>query len=264
MNDNNLKTLSLWFDNYTKKFNSNDEYVLSAIKLKIRHTLLVCANIKAIVESLNLPTSAENIALSCALLHDVGRFEQVVNFSSFNDAKSCDHAELSVEVLKNQNVLFELDSSQKEIIYTAIEWHNKKALPDNLDENQLMYIKMLRDADKIDIMRLFIEYYATCKTNPNPILELNLPQEGDYSEEILNEIKQGKSADNYHAKNVNDLRLCKLSWVYDLNFGKSKQLFLQRQYIEKTLQVIPQTKEVLEISRQLKEFLQTSLDSASR
>ena len=74
------------------------------IALKVAHTLRVAALSDEIARA-DVPTgpglTAEDVDLGwlIGLLHDIGRFEQVRRFDTFNDAISLPHAALGSEIL---------------------------------------------------------------------------------------------------------------------------------------------------------------------
>ncbi len=125
------------------------------IALKIAHTYRV-ADL-----SERIAPSETDLAWLCGLLHDIGRFEQVRRFDTFNDAASISHAALSVDVLFGnadpngpQIRSFVEDDANDEVIRTAIATHSNWRLPAELDERTRMHCNVLRDADKIDILKV--------------------------------------------------------------------------------------------------------------
>ena len=83
------------FAGYAARYNAADPKV----KLKIDHTYRVAALCDRIAASLGLPPEERDLAWLCGLLHDVGRFEQLRRYGTFNDAESIDHAAMSARVL---------------------------------------------------------------------------------------------------------------------------------------------------------------------
>ena len=72
------------------------------------------------------------------LLHDIGRFEQVKRYNTFNDSQSVDHAELGADILFKEGLIdrfptVSLPEGWPKTAETAIRQHNKLALPDGLD-----------------------------------------------------------------------------------------------------------------------------------
>ena len=68
------------------------------IDLKLRHTFHVVDACFYLARALKLPDEECYIACLIGLLHDIGRFEQLTRFHSFNDS-ILPHAKLGVEFL---------------------------------------------------------------------------------------------------------------------------------------------------------------------
>ena len=121
--------------------------------LKVIHTYKVVENSKTIATMMNL--SEEDIALAelIGLLHDIGRFEQVKRYGTFNDPKSVDHAKLGSSILFSEGKIkeFIVDNSEYDLIKSVIENHNEYRLPENISNRCKTFSNILRDADKIDI-----------------------------------------------------------------------------------------------------------------
>ena len=83
------------FDAYVSAFDRTDE----RISLKIDHTFCVAENSDSISASLGLSSAEKDVAWAIAMLHDIGRFEQVAASHSFIDSPSNDHAEAGVQFL---------------------------------------------------------------------------------------------------------------------------------------------------------------------
>ena len=140
------------FAAYIRPYDAQDPKV----SLKIHHTYRVAALCEQIGRSIALEGTALDLAWLCGMLHDVGRFEQLRRFGTFDDSKSIDHARAGVQVLFEQGHIRDYldDDSEDAMLRTAVEWHSAYRLPDGLDERTVMYCNILRDADKIDILRV--------------------------------------------------------------------------------------------------------------
>lgn len=143
------------FAAYVRPYDAEDP----KIKLKIGHTWRVAALCERIAASLGLPAADLDLAWLCGLLHDVGRFEQVRRFGTFNDAVSIDHARCSAAVLFDEGHIADFVDGNDEfpLLRTAIEQHNVYRLPAELDGRTRRFCQILRDADKIDILRVNVE-----------------------------------------------------------------------------------------------------------
>jgi len=155
---------------------------------------------------------------------------------------------------------------QCSIAYKAIKYHNGPKLPDPADEkpDRLLYSKLLRDADKLDVWLVVATYYAQRHKHRNTALEFELPDTPGYSlclvEDILNH-----QVSNYHAlKTYNDLKLLQPGWIFDINFTRTFLFVQQRQIIEKIITILLDTEDIRKIQNHLNEYLEKKDDSLSR
>ena len=77
------------FAAYTRNYDPSD----TKIALKIAHTYRVADNCERIAKSIGLDDEEVDFAWLSGMLHDIGRFEQVVRYNTFIDSESVDHAE---------------------------------------------------------------------------------------------------------------------------------------------------------------------------
>ena len=148
------------FAAYAARYDADDPKV----KLKIDHTYRVAALCERIAASLDLPPAERDLAWLCGLLHDIGRFEQLRRYGTFNDAQSIDHAAMSARVLFDEGHIAEYldDRTQDEMLRTAVAWHSGRpgrthaaVLPDPARRRQGGHpARQRRDADGGDLQRL--------------------------------------------------------------------------------------------------------------
>ena len=140
------------FKQYVSSYDMKNEN----IKLKLEHSFRVEQESYNIAQSLNLSEEQKELAKLIGLLHDIGRFEQVTIYNTFKDSVSIDHAEFGVEQLIKNNFIRRFISTSKydKIIFEAIRNHNKYSIDSNLNEEEMLQAKIIRDADKLDIMNL--------------------------------------------------------------------------------------------------------------
>jgi len=201
-----------WFSQYVRSFYSDDPYIAQNIKLKEYHSLRVCQNASLICGSEQLPDDELYLAMTIALFHDIGRFEQFQKYRTFKDSESENHALLSVNILKSEKVLSSLTSEEQEMIFTAISHHNAKKLPQNLNRECLFHCRLVRDADKLDILKVLDDHYSIKDKSPNPALELGLPDIPEYSHYMVDDILNNRISSTAGVRTCNDLRLSRLAW----------------------------------------------------
>ncbi len=261
MNKNNLSFFQSWFHNYMSNFYSEKPEIMENIKLKEEHTLRVCKNIVHLGKLLNLSKNKLYMAETIALFHDIGRFEQFIKYNTFNDNKSENHAVLGLKILKKNRVLSCLTNKEKEIIYKSIMYHNMPELPDNEDSGCLFYSKLIRDADKMDILYVVTDYYKKRKIHPNPALEFELPDTNEYSSCFIKDILNQRIIKSHELKGYNDMKLMQLSWVFDINFFPTLNYIHQNHYLDKIIKALPDTEEIRTIQKSIKNYVEKRLIS---
>ncbi len=222
------------FGEYTDRYNSADP----KIKLKVDHTYRVADLCERIGKSIGLAGIELDIAWMCGLLHDIGRFEQIRRYGTFSDADSIDHASLSTMILFGENDTdsgmirqFLADSRWDEMIRNAVRWHSSYRIPDGLDEKTAMYCNILRDADKIDILRVNLD---------TPMEDIyNVSTEELRFSQVTPEVMQ--AFDEHHAvvralkKTAVDYPVGHISLVYELVYPVSRQIVKEQGYLTKLM-----------------------------
>jgi putative nucleotidyltransferase with HDIG domain len=237
-----LLEIKKWFETYTGSFLTGVEKIDSALAVKVRHTKNVGLEILAIANSLDMRTEECYLAELCAVLHDIGRFEQYARYHIYSDSRSEDHAAIGIRVLHETGILNKLDFADQELIRFAVFHHNKASLPDSGDERYLFFLKLLRDADKIDILRVVTDHYHGLVTDD--AIGIGLPDIPEISGPILHAITNGTIARVEEMRTLNDFKLLQIGWVFDLNFPQSFETIMHRKYVQKLSEVLPQTDEV--------------------
>ena len=215
------------FKEYLKDYDLEN----GSIKLKIRHTYEVVKKSEYIANWLRLDKENIELAKIIALLHDIGRFEQIKEFEEFND-KKIEHAEFGVKVLFDNSLIRKFIDEDKydNIIYKAIYNHNKYKIEENLNEKELLQCKIIRDADKLDNFRvkekdkledMFPKIYNEKTINYETI-----------SEKVYEDFMQHKCIKLEDRKTIIDYWVCVIAFIFDLNFNISLQYVKENNYID--------------------------------
>lgn len=239
-----VSNLKNWFSIYLTNFKSGSLELQRNIKLKEDHTRRVIKEILDIGNALELNSDELHLAEIIALLHDIGRFEQYARYKTFVDRKSEDHAKLGVKILKEDDVLNEFTESIKSLIFRTILYHNRAKLPEHETETCLFFTKLLRDADKLDIWRVVTDYYHQKNGRRNGAIELDLPDTPGFSEEVYQDLMNGRIVDVNHVKNLNDFKLLQIGWIFDINFDITMQTIKSRRYLELIWDVLPKSEKI--------------------
>lgn len=262
INEGDRQFFWAWFRSYAETFYSLPPEDRSNIALKEEHTSRVCENMAVIAENLSLGRSEALVAETVALFHDVGRFRQYADFRTFRDSISVNHGQLGAEVLRESGILSRLPEKVRDVILRSVTFHNAFSIPD-VDDETTLYLKMIRDADKLDIWRVFIEYYESPDRGKASAAGLGLPDKPSYTPELLTCFQRRQIALLSQLKTLNDFKLLQLSWVYDLNFIASFRLLKERALVAKIIRHLPQTEAVLDAAALLQAFVEEKLHEGS-
>ena len=184
MTNNDFKKIKNWFNEYVSGFFTGDNKFDSNILLKKEHSLLVVDNAVEIAKSVSIKGKDLFLVKACALLHDIGRFEQFRLYQTFEDKKSENHGELGKRIIEKTGSLSFLDTQTIEIIKKTVRYHNAYCIPDFIDAKTRLFLEIICDADKIDIFRVISAYYDKNNTSKDKTLFFNLPD----SEYISNKV----------------------------------------------------------------------------
>lgn len=113
----NYEVAQIAFEKYLNNYDVNN----GSINLKIIHTYEVVKKSEYITKQLMLNEEDICLAKIIALLHDIGRFEQIKVFGEFND-KNIDYADYGVKILFEDGLIrnFVKVPDYDKIIYEAI------------------------------------------------------------------------------------------------------------------------------------------------
>ena len=139
------------FEQYLDNYDREDDKV----RLKIIHTYGVTECSRQIAKRMGLSDEDSELAQLIGLLHDIGRFEQIKRFDSF-EPDVMDHAAFGVKMLFEEGMIrqFVQEDAWDGIIRTAIAKHSDFRLEGVDDERTLLHAKIIRDADKLDNCRV--------------------------------------------------------------------------------------------------------------
>jgi putative nucleotidyltransferase with HDIG domain len=248
-----------WFNKYYGSFSGLSENHQRIFEIKKEHSLRVADIALNLCDKLEWTEEDKKIAFSVGIFHDIGRFSQMVEYDTFNDDKSVDHAERAVNVLKETGLLETLNISNKELVYTAILNHNKFKIHDGLSGQELLHSQLIRDADKLDIFRVLTEHYAKRNGEANHSLTWDLQKGTVVSPAVVKEVLSGKMVSKKNIVAEIDLKIMQLSWVYDLNFRPTFDFLLKNRYLENVYNSLPKNDVVIEIYRKIKVYAQNKI-----
>jgi len=247
------KSLSKWFEAYVHQFAGQDGKLPPMLKLKLDHSARVADNAAGIGEDLAFDQEDTRSARILGLFHDIGRFTQFADHQTFRDELSFNHGHRGAKIVEKCAALSSCSAPDRGKIIAGIRHHNRANLPTGLEPDALQFVKLARDADKLDIFFILYNSWKNGDLLHNPDIALMVKLDGPINPLALDEIKRKQTVSVANVKSLADFFLLQLSWVYDLNFRPSYQRLIQRSVIEQIAETLPSTteiKELLSIARQ--------------
>ena len=210
------------------KFAKTYDFSIGPVKYKYYHTFRVVKYAVFIAKRMGL--DAENVALAkvVALLHDLARFEQWTKYATFEDSRSFDHGDLAVKMLFDDGLIseFEIEEKYYPAIRFAVANHNKYAIgaaavPSGAAD-ALLHARIIRDADKIDIIASVIN---------GRINEHDRDNLTGVSPDVREDIKVKRPVDRRKIKTAADGVLALMSFYFDLETDAAREVFKRRRFI---------------------------------
>ena len=230
-----------WFRSYAAHITAQEKGDTSPMDLKLRHSMNVLENARRIVEGEKFDAPTARLCLLAALYHDVGRFEQYLRYHTFRDKESCNHGPMGVRILKAHNCLKQENPQNRKLIMAAVGMHNRFALPAHTPPLVALITNVVRDSDKLDILRVMDEH-LTGPDPYNPTVVLQQPDDPTIaSEAVLQAVFEHRVAAYTALRCVNDFRLLLGTWFFDLHFASSRRKFLQDGHTQRLLRHLPNT-----------------------
>ena len=217
------------FADYVENYNSRDEKV----RLKIEHTYRVAALCEQIAKSAGCTEYEVELAWLTGMLHDVGRFEQLKNFGTFNDAESIDHAAYGADILCKEGKIRDYIEGDEEdaLIENAVRFHSAYRLPESFEERTRKFSNILRDADKVDILKVNVDFSLEEIYN---VTTRDL-RNAEVTKEVMESLKKKHATLRSLKKTSVDHVVGHISLVFELVYPESLRVVKEQGYLEKLL-----------------------------
>lgn len=208
------------FDEYVDRFDKNNKM----ISRKYIHSYRVMDVSKMLAQKLDLDVSDIELATLIGLLHDIGRFEQAKRYNTLSDINSVDHGDLGAYLLFDEGLIsnFTTEKENYDIVKNCVKEHNKYTISNEYDKKTLLHLKIIRDADKIDIYNIF--------ANLN---EYEFNYDGEISDEVEKQFFSNKIIENEKKINSANWAVGVFSFVFDINFKQSFDYIKKQDFLKK-------------------------------
>ncbi len=185
-----------------------------------------------IARSIGLSEDDIEFAWLSGMLHDIGRFEQVKRYNTFIDSQSVDHAEFGADLLFKGDELitkFTDDRSLDGLLELVIRQHNKYRVCPEATGKTLAFCDILRDADKVDILRVNVE---TPMEEIYNVSEEELMTSG-VSDKVMAEVKKHTAVLRDIMETPGEHLIGHIALTFELVYPKSREMAMQQGYLDK-------------------------------
>lgn len=213
MTDDFFVRLESLYNGYVDSFREASGTLPEMLGLKRRHTRGVTDDAALIMDGEGCPAESCVLGRACALLHDVGRYPQWQEFGTFRDAQSVDHAQRGVEVITREGWLADLAAAERKVVLASVALHNRRELPEGLDAVTVAHAHLVRDADKLDIFRVFETAVTDGMLERNPEMTWGLRMDGPPAPSVLRAVAVGDAIDYAQVHSLADFILIQLGWL---------------------------------------------------
>jgi len=266
MNQEGLQELERWFERYVAGFTtgaSADDTIQRNLKSRYEHIMRTREEMALLCEKLQVNDRRRLICDAIALLHDVGRFEQFVQYRTFNDHVSVNHGTLGISILRREAILASLAAQERYAIETAIAAHNLKQMPTDLSGDALLFTRLIRDADKIDILFCSVQYFQQYRQDPLSVdLELEFSNAPSCTPEVVAALLAGQQVPYDRLDTLHDLQLLQLGWIYDVNFEATFERLEQRGLLDQLLDFLPTGRDRTRVQWHVRAYVQSHLQKS--
>jgi putative nucleotidyltransferase with HDIG domain len=256
------QALQRWFFDYVREFRDPTGKLPFMMDVKLSHSRRVASDAGELAADIGCPEPDALTARAAGLLHDVGRFEQFQRFGTYNDRDSTDHGALGLEILRRHDALRDCEARDQARLEAAVRLHNAKALPPDTDADLLVHVRLVRDADKLDICDALYQLWKRGEFQRNPALALHANLDGPVTVAALDELANGLVISHENIRSLNDFFLTQLSWMRDLNFAPTYRRVARRGLIRNIAEALPPDARIRRLVDEAEAWVVARQDSA--
>ena len=225
----------------------SESFFYGTLKHKYRHSIAVWQAGKEIMdqtpELVEVDDKFRALAERALLFHDVGRFEEAVrryedwqkNILTRASVDKYDHGIIGYEILKKQpkyndlRILLAIKYHGKmmEEVRQSDLWQETEKVPEGAAARQILYL--VRDADKTANLRVI-------KQEDHLRQDLFFKQlteealKAPISAAVMQQFKQHQTVLFKNVYSFADRVLMVISWIFDLNYQRTKELFVEEAF----------------------------------
>lgn len=248
---------------FTAKYRDKDGTMHPVLLLKFDHSLRVAADSRDIAMELGWTAGDTATAETIGLLHDISRFPQFVEFRTFLDHKSFDHGERGYQIISETAVLSGICEMERRQILSSVRYHNKRTVDPGMNPEELRFVNLIRDADKLDILSLIYDTIRNNRHKDYPEILSHVDPDGPATPELIAEIRKCGYGSYENVRSMTDMNLMRMTWVYNINYLPALRRLSERGHLDQLDETMIKNPDVEELLAKARHFVAERLSKGN-
>jgi len=242
-----------WLVDFGRSFEARASKELRVrVRRKIMHPMRVLAHVRHILDEERPRPELSLAAEIAAILHDTGRFAQLVDRRTADDGSEYDHGEEGARILAGADVLDGLDDHWRGVVIEAVRLHNRAGLPESMEPDTRTVTEMVRDADKLDAVRNSVNGLLHKELTGRAIKYGITVHPTEVSPDTVRRTRLRELIPYSSMRWSNDFVLFLCAWVHDLHFNYAYNRLINTGHFEQLLALLPDQGVFPELKAQLR------------
>ena len=244
-----ISSHKFFFTAFFESFLLREQEDSAPLRLKYEHSIRVLEHVEQLLKDEEFEAAAvclplpvpllERAALLAALYHDVARFPQFYCWRTFRDKSSVDHGRFGVKILKSEAALRAERQELRRLVQSALVLHNRYCLPPKLPPEIRLITDAVRDADKLDICRVFAAHLTSGEPRSSTVLLAVKDDPKLYSPQVIEDALARRVASYGDLQSINDFCVLLGTWQYDLRFAFSRKRLAHEGHLQQLIETLP-------------------------
>jgi hypothetical protein len=128
-----------------------------------------------------------------------------------------------------------------------------------LPEYDTRLLHLVRDADKLDIIKVVTQTLANQWHKKYPAILLDADENAPVTPELARDILEKNTASYDHLHSLADIHLMKIAWAYSIHYKPALQRLSDRKLLGNISESLPATPEIMEIIRRVNAYISDTL-----
>jgi hypothetical protein len=77
---------------------------------------------------------------------------------------------------------------------------------------------------------------------------------------VVDKVLTGERIDYRILRSWNDMKLCQLSWVYDVNYTATLKRIKERKFLERVFGFLPETKDIEKVKKKIFDYVDLRIE----